>query len=114
MNVFHETLLLYLVPGATVGIVLSVWAGLRGHILLRLLCLLGGVLAVWAGLFFGVHMGYGAWQSIPDPPDEAFADGAKLTVALFFGWLPAGLLCVVTWALTLLLSRLLPLVRREA
>ena len=33
-------------------------------------------------------MGYGAWQTMPNPRDEAFADGAKLTAALFGGWIP--------------------------
>ena len=56
-------------------------------------------LALWAGLVVGVHMGYGEWQSSPGAGDQAYADGAKLTGALLFGWMPAGFLAVLGWSL---------------
>jgi type IV secretory pathway TrbD component len=34
---------------------------------------------------------------MPNAPDEAFADGAKLTGSLLFGWLPAGFGCLMVW-----------------
>ena len=48
-------------------------------------------------MFFGSDMGYRAWQEMPDPPDEAFSDASVLG-ALIFGWLPAGLFCLMVFA----------------
>ena len=62
----------------------------------RQLLLLLSVAIVWMSLFLGVHFGYGAWQTMPDPPDRAFADGAKLTGSLMFGWIPSGIACLLT------------------
>lgn len=56
-------------------------------------------LALWAGLFMGVHMGYGEWQGSPGHGDKAYADGAQLTGALMFGWMPGGFLASFLWAL---------------
>lgn len=47
------------------------------------------VLAGWAGIAMGVDHGFRVWQSGPNPPDEAFADGAQGMAALFAGWIPA-------------------------
>lgn len=58
------------------------------------------VLAGWAGIALGVDHGFRVWQSGPNPPDEAFADGAQGMAALFAGWIPAS---VVVGLLFLLL-----------
>lgn len=58
------------------------------------LCFLLSVACVWIGLVWGTMMGYDTWQSMPEPPDEAFADGAHLTGSIMFGWFPATFLCV--------------------
>ncbi len=56
-------------------------------------------LALWAALVVGVHMGYGEWQASPGAGDQAYADGAKLTGAFLFGWMPAGFLASLGWSL---------------
>ena len=68
--------------------------------------LLIAAIALWIALWYGVHMGYGAWQSSPGAGDKAFADGANLTGAFMFGWMPAGLVCSAMWALLLLGKKL--------
>lgn len=69
-------------------------------------CLLA-TLVLWAGLFLGVHMGYGAWQRVPDAGTDAFADGAKLTGAFMLGWLPAAVACLAMLAVLHLAKRTL-------
>ena len=55
---------------------------------LVLVCISGFV--CWFGLFLGLEVGYQVWQSVPDPPAEAFSDTAPMG-ALFAGWIPGGL-----------------------
>ena len=64
-----------------------------------------GVIAFWAGLFIGSEVGYQAWQSIPNPPDEAFSD-AFPSGALLFGWLPGGVFCGVVFGIVFGITRL--------
>ena len=40
------------------------------------------------GYFMGVERGYSIWQSLPNPPDEAFSD-TDAAAGLFLGWLPS-------------------------
>ena len=54
--------------------------------------LLVGILAVWVGIFLGSEKYFRVWQSIPNPPDEAFADTGPMG-ALIAGWMP-GILVV--------------------
>ena len=54
-----------------------------------------GVLAGWAGLAMGVDHGFRVWQSGPNPPDEAFVDGAQGVVAFLTGWIPASIVVAV-------------------
>ena len=42
-----------------------------------------------SGLILGVETGYSVWQSIPEPPPEAFSDTGGPFVVLFMGWFPA-------------------------
>ena len=46
-----------------------------------------GIMATWTGLAFGSDKGYRVWQSMPDAPDEAFADTDAI-LPLLVGWLP--------------------------
>ena len=66
----------------------------RFRLLGQALCFISAFLLVWFSLIVRTHMGYGVWQSIPDPPD-AFADGAKLMASVFAGWLPSGVFCLI-------------------
>lgn len=82
--------------GCVLGATLAWKASGRGLIGQTLLLLLA-VAAVWLSLILGVCWGYDAWQSLPEPPDEAFADGANLTGSVMFGWMPAGAGCAVVF-----------------
>ena len=68
--------------------------------------LLASILVVWMGLFAGVHFGYGAWQTMPDPPDEAFSDGGDLMLSLLLGWLPSTLICLLLFSAAVLWRRI--------
>ena len=108
-QVFYPTLGL----GCALGTFL-VWTatgrGLIGQLLLLLLAFAVG----WLSLILGVHLGYGAWQSMPDPPEVAFADGDELTMSVMFGWAPTGAGCVFVWALCHLVRSLGEIARRRA
>jgi len=106
VEVYREVLYTYLAVGALVALLSLCLGAFRFRVIGKIVCLLLATIALWMGLFLGVHMGYGAWQGLPDPGDKAFADGAKLTGALMFGWMPAGIVCVVVWGLLLLGKKL--------
>ncbi len=55
-------------------------------------------MAFWAALFIGSDLGYRAWQSMPDAPEEAFSDASALG-ALVLGWLPGGIFCLAVFGL---------------
>ena len=82
--------------GCALGAYLSWKASGRGPIG-QVLVLLLAVAVVWCALILAVGWGYDAWQSMPDAPDEAFADGAALTGSLLFGWMPSGFGCLLIW-----------------
>jgi hypothetical protein len=58
----------------------------------RLTLAVTGVSIMWFALFLGVATHFDAWQGMPDPPPEAFADGAQLTACMLIGWFPGALL----------------------
>lgn len=78
--------------GCAFATIASFFAARKSGLVLPAALLAVGVVAFWAGLFIGSEIGYQAWQSIPDLPDEAFSDTAPLG-ALLFGWLPGGVFC---------------------
>jgi len=102
VDVFREVLYAYLAAGALVALLSLCLGVFRFRVIGQLVCLLLATIALWMGLSFGVHMGYGAWQGLPDPGDQAYADGANLTGAFMFGWMPAGIVCSAVWGLLLL------------
>ena len=99
MTVYHQYFFPIFTAGALVALILSLIAGWRRGCIVPLICLPLGVLGFWAGLFFGAEIGFRQWQSIPDPPAEAFADTAPLG-ALLVGWLPGSVFCGVIFGLT--------------
>jgi len=93
-----ESILLMLTYGAKylgIGLAIAIFiviAGSRSSVTaIRLGLLAIAILALWVSSVISVEVGYSLWQSMPDPPDDAFSD----TGAIFWliaGWLPSGLL----------------------
>ena len=105
MNPLQETFLLYFLPGILISFLLVYSSGnLRWFYRYALLLL--SILINWLAIFLGVHMGYGAWQNMPNPPDEAFADGAHLTMAFIGGWIPGIILFFAMYILVLLIKKI--------
>jgi len=103
---FHQVFCLHLLYGLPLVLVAGACAARLGHWVARYGLLGLGVLVFWLGLFLGIHMGYGAWQSMDSPPDEAFADGAQLLGSLLAGWLPGCFLAGAAFAVSALASRI--------
>jgi len=89
---YHEVFFPILLLGCLIAGGLSLVAGTRSGCLLPGFLLLCGTVVFWAALFIGSDMGYRAWQSMPDPPDEAFSDASVLG-AVVLGWFPGLLFC---------------------
>lgn len=90
--------------GCLVAGIASILAG-RSSRLSRVIPLLAlGVISWWIALFLGSELGYRAWQSMPDPPQQAFND-ASAAGALFVGWIPATLYCMSIFGITRRLGR---------
>ena len=87
MTPYDETFLPIFLMGCFVAVITSFVAGRMSGCLIPGVLLCIGVLAFWAAVFIGSDMGYRAWQSMPDPPDEAFSDASVLG-ALVLGWFP--------------------------
>ncbi|MCB9872143.1 MAG: hypothetical protein H6837_19970 [Planctomycetes bacterium] len=105
INELQAVLYPSLAGGCLVGGSLAWFAATRKSPLVILPLLLVAVVAVWFSLAAGMHYGYGAWQGINNPPDEAFADGANLVGSILFGWMPAGVFCAGVFVLTRVLRR---------
>lgn len=86
-----------LLGGLSAGIVSFVAGWMSGY-LWPVVLLMIGTLAFWFALFLGSDLGYRAWQSMPDPPDEAFSDASVLG-ALVLGWFPGGIFCLTIFGL---------------
>ena len=54
----------------------------------RILTALIFVLTGWYSLVAMTHCWFDTWQQQPNPPPEAFSDGAALTGVVMAGWLP--------------------------
>lgn len=113
VELYHAELVKYLSLGGLIALavlcmaVFGVSAERRRSV--RVASQIGSVLvaalALWAALVVGVRMGYGEWQSSPGAGDQAYADGAKLTGALLFGWMPAGFFAALGWCLLTVAKR---------
>jgi len=106
VEVYREVLYTHLAVGALFALLSLCLGVFRFRMMGQVVCLLLATLALWAGLAFGVHMAYGAWQSLPNAGDKAYADGANLTGAFMFGWMPAGVVSSAVWGLLLLGKKL--------
>ncbi|MFZ4575619.1 MAG: hypothetical protein ACOYN0_14585, partial [Phycisphaerales bacterium] len=72
-----------------------------------------GAVCFWASLVLGSDRYYRIWQSIPNPPEEAYADSG-VAGALVLGWLPSVIVELVLFGVCLLVCRVIPaLVRRR-
>ncbi len=91
--------------GCVIATIASIFAARKSGLVFSAVPLGVGIIAFWAGLFIGSEVGYQTWQSIPDPPDEAFSDTAPLG-ALLFGWLPGSIFCGVVFGITRLTRQL--------
>lgn len=79
----------FTVPGLIVSAGMVVWGSRRTERRLRVSALVAATLVLWLAVVAGVEYGYSAWQSIPNPPAEAFSDTGGPAVVLLLGWLPA-------------------------
>ena len=69
------------------GLCLFVGSGYRSQVT-RGLFLGVSIHLMWGGYFMGIERGYSIWQSLPNPPEEAFSD-THAAAGLFLGWLPS-------------------------
>jgi len=90
-------------PALAGALALAAWGGWKRGWLLSLAGLLGGVLLFWGGLLAALGAYFTAWQQIPDPPEEAFSDGASLLFVLLVGWLPGLVLSGAAFAVARLI-----------
>jgi len=75
--------------GLAISVALVVWGSRRVQRRSRMAILAAATLILWIALIVGVEYGYNAWQSIPNPPNEAFSDTGGPSFMLFLGWLPS-------------------------
>ena len=78
-----------LICGLVISLVMVFWGSRRMRRRLRMAALATATLVLWIALIVGVTYGYNAWQSIPDPPEEAFSDTGGPGSVLLAGWLPS-------------------------
>ena len=100
MTTFDEHFYPIFGVGCAVAILASLVAGWAPRIYIMIPALLFRIIACWGGLFLGAEIGYREWQSLPDPPPEAFADTFPMG-AMLAGWLPAGALCLFVFGITI-------------
>ena len=103
MTVFHEYFYAIFGSGLVLAAIASIIAGFSRGIAIPIITLIFGVLAFWASLFLGSEIGYQQWQSMPNPPDEAFADTMPMG-ALIAGWAPGAFFCGLVFGVSRLLA----------
>lgn len=95
----HSAFLTIFGIGLSAGIGSAFFAAVNHSWLGKVPLLIAGIISVWLGLFLGSDKGFRVWQSMPDPPDEAFADTGPLG-ALILGWLPGLIIVGVVFGLS--------------
>lgn len=92
MSPLQLTMLEIFGTGLLIATLCALLAGFRRGVAIPLVLLFIGIVSFWGTLFFGSDIGYRRWQSIPNPPPEAFSDASPMG-AFLFGWFPAGIYC---------------------
>ena len=80
---------LYLACGLGISFVMVFWGSRRVRRVSRMAFLVAAILVLWLAMIVGVESGYHSWQTIPNPPEEAFSDTGGPGITLFLGWLPS-------------------------
>lgn len=109
----HAAFLTIFGVGLSAGIGSAFLAAANRSWLGKVPLLLVGIISVWLGLFLGSDKGFRVWQSMPDPPDEAFADTGPIG-ALILGWVPGSIIVGVVFVLCRFLISLRRKLRRRA
>ena len=104
---FETTVLTYVSLGAACALITAIAAACIPSWIARAILLLGGVLSMWVTFILGIDQGYRVWQSQPDAPDEAYADGGASIGAIFVGWMPSGVWWLASFVVALLVVRAL-------
>ena len=102
MNPYEQIFFPIMGLGFSVAVVASFVAGWSRTTQLSTTLLLIAIVTFWAAMFIGSDMGFRVWQSIPNPPPEAFHDSFP-SGALFLGWFPSGIFCGIVFLLTRLI-----------
>ena len=95
----HAAFLTVLGIGLLAGVATATLAASNRSWWGRVPLLLVGIICVWLGLFLGSEKSFRVWQSMPNPPDEAFADTGPIG-ALLLGWLPGSIVVGVVFGLS--------------
>jgi hypothetical protein len=101
---YHPAFLAHVAIGLPLGVAAAAIAAQNRSWPGRIALLLVAILCLWAALLLGVARGYSAWQTMPDPPPEAFADGGPLMGSLILGWFPAAIVVTITFIASWLVS----------
>jgi len=79
----------YTICGLAISSLLVLWGSRRMRRGWRIAFLGVATLVLWFAMFVAVESGYRAWQSIPNPPEDAYSDTGGPFFILFLGWLPS-------------------------
>ncbi len=94
-----------LVCGLAISSVIVIWGSRRASRPSRMTMLAAATFVLWFALIVGVEYGYHAWQSIPNPPEQAFSDTGGPGITLLLGWLPSLVLLGIVHVLLRLCCR---------
>ncbi len=103
MNVYEQTFLPIFLVGCAIAACVSFVAARKPGFAIPGKFFGIGVLTFWAALFVASDTGYRAWQSIPNPPPEAFSDSGPAG-ALILGWVPGCIFCGLIFGLVRLIG----------
>jgi len=79
----------YTACGFAISTLMVLWGSFRKRLGWRIASIGAATVVLWFAMFIAVESGYRAWQSIPNPPDDAYSDTGGPFFILFLGWLPS-------------------------